>query len=307
MQSQSKLYRLAGSLLLGLVLSTPAAAQTYSPIDYPGAVNGNSFATDISDCAQIVGEYQYGASFGNQRYGYVYSNGTFAPVIYPGSLWTRAVAANCNGDIVGDYIQKATSGNANGQERGYLLHNGVYTTLQYPNSDGTIAAGINSGGDIVGWYWDKTGQHGFLLQSGVYSSIDFPGNAQFTQAWKINDAGEIDGRYIGTSDGNYHIFVWSNGVYTAVADVPGSKETATIEDGGLNNLGDIAGNYCSSKPCSLNGVLTIHGFLLSNGVYTTFDYPGSLWTIAFGLNSSEIIVGAYVDPTGVIHGYLRTP
>jgi len=160
------------------------------------------------------------------------------------------------------------------------------------------AAGINSSGDIVGWYWDKTGEHGFLLRGGVYSSIDFPGNAQFTETWKINDTGEIAGRYIGTSDG-HHILVWSNGVYTAVSDVSNSYETAKVEDGGLNNLGDIAGNYCSSKPCSPAGV-GAHGFLLSNGVYTTFDYPGSISTVPFAINSAGVLADSMPIPAALL-------
>jgi hypothetical protein len=292
------------ALLASAASSVPAAGQTYITIDYPDSPG--SFATDISDCGQIVGEYQYGANFSTQRYGYVFSNGGFAPVIFPGSLWTRAVAINCNGDIVGDYVLGKSNGN--GQELGYLLRAGVYTTIQFPNSDSTIAAGINSNGDIVGWYIDKIGTHGFLLKAGVYSSIDFPDSAAFTEAWKINDTGEIAGRYIGTTDGKRHIFVLSNGSFTAIPDVPDSYETARIEDGGLNNLGDIASNYCSSKPCHFGTIGNIHGFLLSNGVYTTFDYPGpTLMTIAFGVNSSDIVVGGYADSSGVIHGFLRTP
>lgn len=306
MQSHSKtLYALAFSLLLGLTFSAPAVGQTYTTIDHPGAVNGNSFATDISDCGQIVGEYQYGASFGKQRYGYLLNNGVFTPVIFPGSDWTRAVAINCNGDIVGDYAKGVNNGN--GQDFGFLLRAGVYSTIRFPNSDQTIAAGINSNGDIVGWYKNNAGTHGFLLSSGVYTSIDFPGAAADTEPWKVNDSGEIAGRYRGASDGKYHLFVLSNGTFTPIPDVPNSFETEGIEDGGLNNLGEIAGNYCSAKPCSLGTVGILHGFLLSNGVYTTFDYPGSAVTIAFGINSSDVVVGGYVDSNGMVRGYIRTP
>jgi len=35
----------------------------------------------------------------------------------------------------------------------------------------------------------------FLLRGGVYTSIDFPGSAAFTEVWKMNDYGEIAGRY----------------------------------------------------------------------------------------------------------------
>lgn len=298
-----KLYSVAIELLLALLLNTPAGAQAYTTIDYPASPV--SFATDISDCGQIVGEYQYGANFGTQRYGYVFSNGVFAQVIFPGSSWTRAVGINCSGDIVGDYIINKSRGV--GQELGYLLRAGVYTTIQFPGSDSTIPAGINTNGDIVGWYHDKVGQHGFLLRAGVYSSIDFPGSAAFTEAWKINDSDEIAGRYIGTSDGKHHMFVLSNGTFTAIPDVPDSYETAHVEDGGLNNLGVLAGNYCSGKPCDEGSIGIPHGFLLSKGVYTTFDYPGSTWTIAFGINSSDLVVGAYLDSNGAMHGYIRTP
>jgi hypothetical protein len=301
MQPRRKLYPLAYSCLLGLLLCTPASAQNYTTIDYPGAPN--SFAVGINDLGQIVGEYQYGTSFGKQKYGYLFSDGVFTPIIFPGSQFTRAVDINRYGDIVGDYAKGVNNGN--GQDFGYLLHNGTYTSIRFPNSDSTIAAGINSNGDIVGWYMDNAGTHGFLLTGGVYTSIDFPGSAAFTQAWKINDSGGIVGRYQDSNDNKHHMFVLSNGSLTSIPDVPGAFDTAVVEDGGLNNAGHIVSQDCSFKSCSLfNG--GIHGFLLSGGVYTTFDPPGSIGTTAFGLDSFDDIVGAYVDSSGRIHGYLRT-
>ncbi len=196
MKTQWNFYPLAFGLLLGLLLSAPATGKTYTTIDYPGSPA--SFATDISDCGQIVGEYQYGTSFGKQRYGYLLNNGVFTAVIFPGSDWTRAVGINCNGDIVGDYAKGVNNGN--GQDFVYLLHGGMYSSLRVPNSDSTIAAGINANGDIVGWYKDKTGTHGFLLSGGVYISMDFPCSAADTEPWKINDSGEIAGRYIGCTN-----------------------------------------------------------------------------------------------------------
>jgi uncharacterized membrane protein len=303
MRTQWKLYLLGVSLLLGLLLSTPATGQTYTTIDYPGAPN--SYAVDINDLGQIVGAYQYGANFGKQRYGYLLSNGVFTPIIFPGSSWTRAVGINLSGDIVGDYAKGVNNGN--GQDFGYLLHDGVYSSIRVPNSDSTIAAGINANGDIVGWYLDKVGMHGFLLSGGAYTSIDFPGSAADTEAWKINDYGEIAGRYRGATDGKYHMFVLSNGSFTAIPDVPGDFETAVIEDGGLNNTGHIVSQHASSKFFSLSTSGTVHGFLLRGGTYTTFDPPGSIGTTAFGIDSFDDIVGAYVDSSGVLHGYVRTP
>jgi hypothetical protein len=303
MQPRRKLYPLAYSCLLGLLLCTPASAQNYTTIDYPGAPN--SFAVGINDLGQIVGEYQYGTSFGKQKYGYLFSDGVFTPIIFPGSQFTRAVDINRYGDIVGDYAKGVNNGN--GQDFGYLLHNGTYTSIRFPNSDSTIAAGINSNGDIVGWYMDNAGTHGFLLTGGVYTSIDFPGSAAFTQAWKINDSGGIVGRYQDSNDNKHHMFVLSNGSLTSIPDVPGAFDTAVVEDGGLNNSGHIVSQYCSVKSCSLFTPGAVHGFLLSGGVYRTFDAPNSTATTAFGLDSFDDIVGLYIDSSGKVHGYVRNP
>jgi len=285
--------------------SVQAAGPTFTTIDYPGAPG--SFATDINDSGQVVGEYQYGTRF-SQRYGYLLSDGVFTSITFPGAAHTRAVGINRYGDMVGDYIISNSSDSPLGQDFGYLLRGGVFTQVRFPNSDSTIPAGINANGDIVGSYLDKIGSHGFLLSGGVYTSIDFPGAAAFTEAWKINDYGEIAGRYKGSADGKYHMFVRSNGSFTPIPDVPDSYETAVVEDGGLNSAGDIVSQYFSSKGCALfTSAGCLHGFLLSGGAYTTFDFPGATETLAFGVNTSDQVVGPYQDTSGKFHGYLRTP
>ncbi len=288
---------------LGSLANSQPAGPTYTTIDYPGSPA--TLAVDNNDSGQIVGEYVYGTTLG-QRDGFLLSNGIFTSITYPGATFTRALRINRYGDIVGDH-QKEGNNNGSGNQFGYLLKNGVFSNIQFPNSELTIACGINSNDDIVGWYNDNQGTHGFLLRAGVYTSIDFPGAAAFTQAWKINDSGEIVGRYTGAADGKYHIFILSKGSFTTVPDVPGSSETAVLEVGGLNGVGDIVTQYCTGKQCGLGSVGDVHGFLLSGGVYTTFDVPNAALTMALGVNSFDVIVGGYQDSNGAFHGYLRTP
>src|SRR5712692_6636641 len=94
---------------------------------------------------------------------------------------------------------------------------------------------------------------------GTFTTIDFPG-ATFTAALGINPAGEIVGQYV--SAGHTHGFLRSkNGELTTV-DFPDSVFTVAA---GINPRGDIVGMY------RLAGDLPTarHGFLLSNGEFTT--------------------------------------
>jgi len=297
---------LSVSLVLSVVLKVKAAGPTFTTIDFPGAVA--SLGTDINDSGQIVGEYTFSGL--GERQGFLLNNGVYTSITYPGSTFTRAIGINRYGDIVGDH-ENAGNNKGNGNQYGYLLRGGVFTSIVFPNSDETVPTGINADGDIVGWYTDNVGTHGFLLRGGAYTSIDFPGAAAFTEIWKINDNGEIAGRYRSSTEDEYHVFILSNGLFTSVPEVPGSFETAPgnfSEDGGLSNSGAIAGHYTSSSSCALfKSVGCLHGFLLSGGVYTTIDYPGAVETLAFGVNSSGVVIGGYEDTSGKFHAYLRMP
>lgn len=294
---------LAGMALtcFGLASEAEAAGPTYTTIDFPGAPL--TLAVDVNDLGQIVGEYTFTTV--NLRQGFLLSRGVFTSITFPGSSFTRAIGINHGGDIVGDYIM-AGSGGSN--EHGYLLRGGVFTSISFPNADATLAQGINATGDIVGTYKDKQGKHGFLLHQGIFTSIDFPGADSYTEAWKINDNGVIVGRYEG-GDSKYHVYTLVNGTFTSVPDVPGALQVAPdafSEAGGINNSGDLVSNYASATPYNFHSVGNLHGFLLSGGDYTTIDFPNAAWTLAFGINGSDEIVGLYEDASG-IHGFLRTP
>ncbi len=72
---------------------------------------------------------------------------------------------------------------------------------------------------------------------------------------------------------------------------------------GINPRGDIVGSYCDGLPCgaSLN---TNHGFLLNEGDFASFDFPGARFTRAFSINPRGDIAGTYQDFNGRKHGFL---
>ncbi len=69
---------------------------------------------------------------------------------------------------------------------------------------------------------------------------------------------------------------------------------------GINGIGQISGSY------QISTISPFHGFLFSNGNYTSIDVPGSVNTSVGGINNLGQIVGAYRDPMGKAHGFLRS-
>jgi uncharacterized membrane protein len=59
----------------------------------------------------------------------------------------------------------------------------------------------------------------------------------------------------------------------------------------------MVGAYIDSHEAS-------HGFLLSNGVFTTIDYPDSTLSVAAGINNNGAIAGQYNDADGFGHGFV---
>jgi uncharacterized membrane protein len=87
------------------------------------------------------------------------------------------------------------------------------------------------------------------------------------------------------------------GVFETI-DVPVPGATATRAFG-INPQGDIVGSYTEA------GVT--HGYLLSNGTFTTIDYPDSSSTEAWGINPGGDIIGRYTVPGRPnVFGFLRS-
>jgi uncharacterized membrane protein len=84
-------------------------------------------------------------------------------------------------------------------------------------------------------------------------------------------------------------------VYKTI-DFPGA--TATTLNGGPNPEGMSVGGYTD-----IFGVT--HGFTLTaKGVFTSFDPPGSTFTVPGFISPQGVIVGEYLDSTFVSHGFI---
>jgi len=70
---------------------------------------------------------------------------------------------------------------------------------------------------------------------------------------------------------------------------------------GINDIGQVVGNFVDVNGDNVHR----HGFLQnSKGDFTTFDVPGSDFTIAQGINNTGQIVGFYADDDFSFHGFV---
>jgi uncharacterized membrane protein len=254
--------------LMAVVPKAHAISYKFTTIDYPGA--WETYAHGINDNEQIVGDYYDFTG----AHGFLLSEGIYSSINHPSGGWTVATGINNNEDIVGRY-QRGSS------IVGFLLSGGIYTDIQYPGAGPTIPEDINNKGQVVGWYLGKEGTRGFLLSEGIYTTIDYFSVYQ-AQAHGINNNGQI----VGFTD-NGEGFLLSEGVY--------SQFNNWLF--GINDIGEIVGNYWNEGD---------HGFLLSNGIFSSIDYPIASDTFVRDINNNGQIVGRY-DVRGRRHGFLATP
>ena len=175
----------------------------------------------------------------------------------------------------------------------------VITTFDYPGTgNSSLPQKINERGDVVGEFIDSTGvTRGFVrFSDGSFSDpiVDPNDTVGFTEGRGINNSRTVCGDYA-TSDGNLHGFFLSGGTFTEY-DVPGALNTAVL---GINDPGDFSGTFSDDDVIG-------QAFVSVGGTVTSFSVPGAATTLAYQLNNSkQLVVGYYIDGSGILHGYFR--
>jgi len=117
-------------------------------LGFPGA--SSTFPTSINDHGMIVGSYFVGSGGGQlPQNGFIYSQGNWATLNYPTSLFTDLVGVSNNGGVVG---------NATDLDLAFQYENGQFKTIVAPNGAGVTVTGISPRlGLIVGTAGPKGG------------------------------------------------------------------------------------------------------------------------------------------------------
>jgi probable HAF family extracellular repeat protein len=205
---------------------------TYTPLNVPGAVA--TYATDINDKGQIVGYYSdasgtHGFLYSDGRYTTLNGPSAFATYAYGINNRDQIVgvySASSNqpfflhggsysplnppySDAVPTGITNTSQvvgfgiGGSEGGDIGWVDTGGTYTPIEVPSALNTVAWGINSKGEIVGGFNCgnlKCGtsnfiEQGYLYRDGIYTIINDPLAAINTEAFGVNDKGQIVGWY----------------------------------------------------------------------------------------------------------------
>ena len=227
---------------------------------------------------------------------------------YPGATETYADFVSSLDNIVGSYVD--TKGIFHAYLRG---PGGSFATLDIPavsNLEYFFLHGINSALIAVG----RAKAVGDVPRTYAGNPIGLqelqvPGSVS-TEGWNVNEDNSIVGHY-DTADGRRHGFIARPKAGTPQArpgvvppalnytfeniDVPGVEFLAVTAS---SDFEDFAGNMRSAD--SEKDI----GFTLINGVFETYDFPGSQGTYFYALGNDGTAAGHYQDSDGLYHGVI---
>jgi len=266
-----------------------------------GTLGGaSSVAQGINASGQVVGY----STLTTKSYGaFLYSGGVMTNIGTLGGAYAVAYAINGSGEIVG------ASMTASGLQHPFLYANGKMTDLGTLGSDTAgwtnEATAVNSLGAVVGYSYLANGNfHAFLYSSGSMKDLGTLGG-DWSEAYGINDSGQITG--IAYTKGNVsgHAFLYSNGKMTDLGTIGNAPYTWGF---GINNSGVVVGQ------ADLNGpdyTLVYHAFIYSAGKMQDLNKlipANSGWVLsqAAAINNSGQITG-YGTIKNEQHAFLLTP
>lgn len=110
-------------------------------ISFPGAAAG-TFPSSINNQGIVVGSYRVSETSNAQ--GFMWKNGAFTNIQFPGALFTIPIKISNNGDIVGNMVDSS------GLNKGFSFENGRYTAITRPGFAETQIVAVNDFDNVLG-------------------------------------------------------------------------------------------------------------------------------------------------------------
>ena len=228
----------------------------------------------------------------------------------PGATATYTDFVNSNGGMVGSYID------ANGIYHPYVrTPNGQFQTF-YPLTaperfEYFFVHGVNDAGFLIGRAKpinDVPRTYVGSLQYGLIS-FEFPDSVS-TEGWNINQDGSIVGHYVSAVDGRTHGFIAKPvaqvGDESIVIPTISDYTFETISVPGVDFLALTASNDFDGYAgyTQLADDKKEVAWTLIDGVFMTYDFPGSQKTHFYALGNNGNAAGYYEDSDGKHHGII---
>ena len=216
-----------------------------------------------------------------------------------GASETYADFVNANGGMVGSYVD------ATGVYHPYVrTPDGEFVSFDLPSAEGLeyfFVHGINDAGATVARA-KAVGDVPRTYAPTIREELKFPGSVS-TEGYNINQDGSVVGHY-DSADGRRHGFIARPARDAAAQRVATDYIFESINVPGVDFLQltassdfeDYAGNTRSA-----DGEKMV-GFTLIDGVFTTYDFPGSQNTYFYALGNNGDAAGHYEDSDGLHHG-----
>ena len=244
---------------------------------------------------------------GNYR-GFFSSNGQLTSITPLGGNYSDAEGINDAGQVTG------ASSTANGETHPYLWTNGKVKdlgTLPGGSNPGDWNTGeaVNNSGEVAGWGYGEGGFFAILWSNGKIQNLGSLGGG-LSQAFAINDLGQITGQAYITGGIGADAFLYDNGVMQDLGTItsPTGGNGQYAYGFGINNSGVVVGESTYQKhPLGI----VYHAFVYSGGKMQDLNAlipKGTGWTLstAYGINDAGQIVG-YGTLNKQERGFLLTP
>jgi probable HAF family extracellular repeat protein len=219
------------------------------------------------------------------------------------ALSSTAFGINARGDVVGTFVDK------NRVQHGFLLRKGQFTEIDFPEYQGnpkaqvTIARGIGPSGEIVGSYRlpgddPRLASRGFLrTKKGEFVNVHYP-----EHSWEVPQRILPDGTILGCR----HDYDQMDSMRGVTIGRDGASEIdayGSMNNGATPDLRLMVGFWFNMMANQTQG------YMIEDGVFTSFMMTGSDSTAAWDVNSDGAIVGVYVvgtGPSATTRGFLKT-
>lgn len=229
----------------GVLALIPERKPFYSVTDLGTLGGTNSEAFGINNKGQIVGSAdtgEYSETWGRTYRGFLYEDGKMTELGVLGrDKWSRATGINEQGVIVGESINQV---GCLVDHQSFIFKGGRMSKLELDGKFYTSMGGVNDSGHYCGLGNFKKGGIRAFLFDGTLHNLGGYASTNRSEAFGINNAGDVVGKSWISNMGNCKAFLWRKGEMVNLGNLPGDYASEARD---INNDGVVVG-WSSPRP-----------------------------------------------------------